>query len=108
MKRYLPVTLVLTSLLCAAPTATASTSARASRVIDCDHWAFYPNVKISSARGMKCRTAVRVMRRYRGSINYSFRIRGGWRCRRVSGMELGGQWRCRRRGGKAFRFEFGD
>ncbi|MDQ3647629.1 MAG: hypothetical protein M3433_03405 [Actinomycetota bacterium] len=108
MKRYLLVALVLAALLCVAPAATAGLAARTARVIDCRHWAFYPNVMISSARGMKCRTAVRVMRRHRGSIDYSFRIRGGWRCRRVSGMELGGQWRCRRRGGKAFRFEFGD
>ena len=76
-------------------------------VTDCNVYAFYPNVKISSARNMSCAEARRAMRRHRGSIATRFTTPGGFRCARVSGAELGGQWRCVRRS-RAFRFEFGD
>jgi hypothetical protein len=77
-----------------------------ARVVNC-HARVDFNVTISSARNMRCRTARRDMRRYRGSIARRFRTPGGFRCRRVSGTRLGGQWRCVR-GRKAYRFEFGD
>jgi hypothetical protein len=92
-----------------APAGAAGTSAfgaPAARVVDC-HARVDFNLTISSARNMRCRTARRDMRRYRGSIGRRFRTPGGFRCRRVSGGRLGGQWRCVR-GRKAYRFEFGD
>lgn len=76
-------------------------------VRDCNVFASYPNILISSAREMTCRAAVREMRRYRGQIYRRFRTPGGFVCTRVSGGRLGGQWRCAN-GGRAFRFEFGD
>jgi hypothetical protein len=82
-------------------------SASASAVRDCNTWASYPNVKISSARNMTCSAAKKEMRRYQGSIARYFRTPGGFACSRVSGGDLGGQWRCVR-GAQAFRFEFGD
>jgi hypothetical protein len=78
-----------------------------AKVRNCHSWASYPNVLISSARNMKCKTAKRDMRRYRGSIKKRFKTPGGFRCHRVSGGRLGGQWRCVK-GRKAYRFEFGD
>ena len=42
-------------------------SAAPANVVDCNSWASYPNIKISSARNMTCRAAVLEMRRYRGS-----------------------------------------
>jgi hypothetical protein len=82
-------------------------AATAADVIDCHVYAHYPNVLISSARKMSCRSAARDMRRYRGSISRRFRIPGGFRCSQVSGVLEGGQWRCVR-GARAYRFEFGD
>lgn len=79
----------------------------AAAVVDCDVFAYEPNLKITSARNMTCRRAVREMRRYRGSVRRCFRTPGGFWCTRVSAGELGGQWRCVRRS-RAFRFEFGD
>ena len=76
-------------------------------VVDCNVWASYPNIKISSARNMTCRAAAREMRRYRGNIRRRFQTPAGFACGRVSGGPLGGQWRCAR-GGAAFRFEFAD
>jgi hypothetical protein len=81
-------------------------AARPADVVDCNHWASFPNLKISSARDMTCRAAVREMRSYRGNISRRFRTPGGFRCSRVSGGPLGGQWRCAR-APRAFRFEFG-
>ena len=92
----------------AVPTgASAGPTASASGVRDCNHWAFYPNVKIDSARNMTCRAARRQMRRYRGPIYRTFTTPGGFYCYRVSGGRFGGQWRCTK-GGKAFRFDFSD
>jgi hypothetical protein len=82
-------------------------AARPADVVDCNHWASFPNLKISSARDMTCRAAVREMRSCRGNISRRFRTPGGFRCSRVSGGPLGGQWRCAR-APRAFRFEFGD
>jgi hypothetical protein len=96
--------------LTAAPTATAFAGEgpkTAPKVRDCDAWASYPNIKISAARGMTCRAAVRDMRRYRGNIHRTFRTPGGFRCTRISGGPLSGEWRCTDRP-RAYRFEFGD
>lgn len=92
------------------PTPSASGTARyraKAGVRDCHTWVYYPNLYISSVRNMSCRTAKREMRRYRRPIYRRFRTPGGFYCYRVSGTRLGGQWRCRK-GGRAFRFEFGD
>jgi hypothetical protein len=82
-------------------------SASPTNVVDCNAWASYPNIKISSARNMSCRAAVLEMRSYRGQIYRRFRTPGRFSCSRVSGGNLGGQWRCVRTR-QAFRFEFGD
>ena len=65
------------------------------------------NLRVSSARNMRCRTAGRDLRRHKGSIATHFRTPGGFRCRRVSGSALAGQWRCVK-GRKAYRFEFSE
>ena len=92
-----------------APAATAVPvpSAHSAAVVNCRVFAYYPNVRISSARNMTCRAAAREMRRYKRPIYRRFHTPGGFRCYRVSGGPLGGQWRCVRRA-QAFRFEFGD
>ena len=87
--------------------ATGAAGATPRGVIDCDIWASYPNVLISSARNMSCRAPAREIRRYRGSISRRFSTPGGFACYGVSGGRLGGQWRCVS-GERAFRFEFGD
>jgi hypothetical protein len=74
---------------------------------DCHVFASYPNVLISSARNMTCRSAARDLRRYPGSIHRRIRTPGGLVCTRVSGGPLGGQWRFVKRA-RAYRFEFGD
>jgi hypothetical protein len=74
---------------------------------NCNTWASYPNVKISSARNMSCAAARKDFKRYGGSVGRSFTTPGRFRCVRVSGMALGGQWRCAK-GSKAYRFDFGD
>jgi hypothetical protein len=85
----------------------ASADEALAKVRNCHSWAYYPNVLISLARNMKCKTAKKDMRRYKGSIKKSFTTPGGFHCHRVSGGRLGGQWRCVK-GAKAYRFEFGD
>ena len=87
--------------------AAGGATAQSAWVRDCHHWAYYPNVLISSARNMTCRRARRVMRQYRAPIYRTFTIPAGFYCYRVSGGSLGGQWRCVK-GGRAFRFDFGD
>ena len=89
------------------PSAAAEPTARAAAVRDCNVYAYYPNVRISSARNMTCRRARRDFRRYGKPIGRRFRTPGGFRCRQVSGSRYGGQWRCVN-GGRAYRFEFGD
>ena len=98
---------VLTALVLGLTLLLASSATSTAAVVDCDVFAHEPNLKITSARNMTCRRAVREMRRYRGSVRRRFRTPGGFACTRVSGGELGGQWRCVRRS-RAFRFEFGD
>jgi hypothetical protein len=88
-------------------TAAAAQRTRPAQVVDCNVWASFPNIKISSARNLSCRAAARDMRSYRGNIRRQFRTPGGFVCERVSGGRLGGQWRCVR-DSAAYRFEFGD
>ena len=52
------------------------------RLRSCDTRADF-NLHISSARNMFCRTARRDLRRHVGSISFSFRTPGGFRCTRV-------------------------
>ena len=80
---------------------------RPAQVVDCNVYASFPNIKISSARNLSCRAAARDMRSYRGNIRRQFRTPAGFVCERVSGGRLGGQWRCVR-DRAAYRFEFGD
>ena len=91
----------------AAAIAALAIGASPTNVVDCNSWASYPNIKISSARNMACRAAVVEMRRYRGQIFRRFRTPGRFTCSRVSGGNLGGLCRCVR-ATQAFRFEFGD
>jgi len=95
-----PAALAVALALVAVPTA-----AEAS-LHDCDLQATNTTT-ISSARDMSCATGAKEMKRYRGTIDRTFKTPGGFACTRVSGAELGGQWRCVK-GHKAFRFEFGD
>jgi hypothetical protein len=95
------------TLLAALATVPALPAPAPAAVVDCHVFAYYPNVLISSARNMTCRAAARDMKRYKRSISRTFRTPGGFRCTRVSGGEFGGQWRCVK-GGRAYRFEFGD
>lgn len=81
--------------------------AHAKGVVDCDVYAYYPNVLISSARNISCSAAARDMRRNRKPISTRFTTPGGFRCVRVSGGSPGGQWRCTK-GAAAYRFDFGD
>jgi hypothetical protein len=85
----------------------APAQAAPARVVDCSTYSDYPNTMISSARGMTCKGAVRIMKAYRGNISKTFSAPRGFSCRRVSGSTYGGQWRCTR-GHQAFRFEFKD
>jgi hypothetical protein len=101
------IAIVVAALAAAPASATAAAPARAAGVRDCHTWVSYPNTMISSVRNMRCKRAARDLRHYQGPIKYRFTTPGGFHCKRVSGMSLGGQWRCVR-GGKAYRFEFGD
>jgi hypothetical protein len=65
------------------------------------------NLKITAARGMRCKAARRVMVRYDGSISRRFRTQG-FSCRLVKGRPISGIWRCKKGRTKAFRFAFGD
>ena len=92
--------------LAALPAAAAAPEASPAAVRGCNHKVDF-NLKITSARNMRCRAARRVMRRHRGSIARHFDAPDGFSCDRVSGTRLGGEWRCAR-GRRAFRFVFGD
>jgi hypothetical protein len=81
-------------------------TAAEAKVVDCSTYSDYPNTKISSARGMTCAAAVKIMKSYRGEISRTFTVQA-FRCTQVSGSQYGGQWRCVR-GARAFRFEFKD
>ena len=105
-RRHVPArtVLVLAALVLLGPAVPAGASP--ARLRSCAVQVDF-NVRVSSARNMRCRTAGRDLRRHRGSIATHFRTPGGFRCRRVSGSALAGQWRCVR-GHKAYRFEFSD
>jgi len=81
-------------------------SAGSAIVRDCNHAVDF-NLKITSARNMRCRAAERVMRRNDKPIATNFAVPNGFRCRLKEGGPLGGTWRCTR-GEKAFRFDFAD
>jgi hypothetical protein len=84
----------------------ASAGARADVVRTCNHKVDF-NLKITSARNMRCRAARGVMRRHEGSIARHFDAPDGFRCNLVEGRPISGIWRCTK-GRKAFRFAFGD
>jgi hypothetical protein len=108
MKAWIIGAVVAFFAIVTVPSAAAeSRGSWADQVVDCNLSAPFPNIVVSSARGITCRQAAREIRRYRGSIRRTFRTPGGFRCTRVSGGALGGQWRCVR-AVQAFRFEFGD
>jgi hypothetical protein len=65
------------------------------------------NLKITAVRGMRCRGAQRVMRRYDGSIARRFKAPSGFRCKLVKGRPSSGVWTCTNKP-KVFRFAFGD
>jgi hypothetical protein len=96
----------LLPLLAATAVLLPAASAHAA-VVDCDSYADYPNIQISSARNMTCAAAVKVMKAYKGDISKSFKAPQKFTCSRVSGVAEGGQWRCTQ-GTRAFRFEFKD
>ena len=81
-------------------------SAGSAIVRDCNHAVDF-NLKITSARNMRCRAARRVMRRHDSSIARHFDAPNGFRCNLVEGRPISGIWRCTR-GVKAFRFDFAD
>jgi hypothetical protein len=76
-------------------------------VVTCASYSDYPNLMISSARGLSCADATRVMKAYKGNISRTFTAPRAFRCTRVSGSMYAGQWRCTHRA-QAFRFEFKD
>lgn len=84
----------------------AGAGARADVVRGCSHKVDF-NLKITSTRNMRCRAARRVMRRHQKSIRRHFDAPNGFGCDLVRGILISGEWRCTR-GGKAFRFVFGD
>jgi hypothetical protein len=102
MRKPSAVLLTVTALALA-----AGAPAAQANVVDCDAYADFPNVKISSARGLTCAGAVKVMKAYKGEISKTFQAPRSFTCTRVSGSEFGGQWRCAK-GAQAFRFEFRD
>jgi hypothetical protein len=102
MKR-LALSLIAAAALAAWP---AGAGARADVVRTCSHKVDF-NLKITSARNMRCRAARRVMRRHEGSIARHFDAPSGFRCNLVEGRPISGIWRCTR-DDKAFRFAFGD
>jgi len=108
--RRLPLSVAAVAAVVTAcpPTAGAVVStARSVGTVDCNVFASYPNVLVSSARNMSCSAGARDMRGYKKPIERSFITPGGFRCIRVSGSSYGGQWRCVN-GARAYRFEFGD
>jgi hypothetical protein len=101
--RYVTV-LVLVGALVAI--AFPASSAGSAIVRDCNHKVDF-NLKITSARNMRCRAARRVMRRNNRSIARHFDAPNGFHCDLVEGRLISGIWRCTR-GAKAFRFDFAD
>jgi hypothetical protein len=102
--RRLAVLIVLGAL---AGMALPSSSAGSAGIVrDCNHKLDF-NLKITSARNMRCRAARRVLRRHEGSIARHFSTPDGFHCDLVEGRLISGIWRCTR-GAKAFRFDFAD
>lgn len=87
--------------------AVALPATASAAVVTCSTYSDYPNVRISSARGMTCSAARDVMKAYRGDYAKTFKAPRGFSCRRVSGVPEAGQWRCTRKA-QAFRFDFKD
>lgn len=104
--RRLSVVLVLVVLTAVALLALPGASAGSAVVRSCNHAVDF-NLKIISARNMRCRAARRVMRRNDRPIGVNFAAPNGFRCKLAQGGPLGGIWRCTR-GDKAFRFDFAD
>ena len=104
--RRLSVVLVLVVLTAVALLAVPGASAGSAVVRSCNHAVDF-NLKIISARNMRCRAARRVMRRNDRPIGVNFAAPNGFRCKLAQGGPLGGIWRCTR-GDKAFRFDFAD
>ena len=104
--RRLSVVLVLVVLTAVALLALPGASAGSAVVRTCNHAVDF-NLKIISARNMRCRAARRVMRRNDRPIGVNFAAPNGFRCKLAQGGPLGGIWRCTR-GDKAFRFDFAD
>lgn len=102
--RRLTVLIVLGALV--ALTLPSASAGSAAVVRACNHSVDF-NLKIISARNMRCRAARRVMRRHDGSIRRRFDAPNGFRCHLAEGRLISGIWRCTR-GDKAFRFAFGD
>jgi hypothetical protein len=101
--RRLSILLVLGTLVALSVPAS---SPGATVVRGCDHAVDF-NLKIISARNMRCRAALRVMRRNDRPIARHFNAPNGFGCNLKEGIPLSGIWRCTR-GVKAFRFVFGD
>ena len=99
---------LVVALAAVALLALPSTSASAGSAVvrSCNHAVDF-NLKIISARNMRCRAARRVMRRNDRPIGVNFAAPNGFRCKLAEGGPLGGIWRCTR-GDKAFRFDFAD
>jgi hypothetical protein len=104
--RRLSVVLVLVVLTAVALPALPGASAGSAVVRSCNHAVDF-NLKIISARNMRCRAARRVMRSNDRPIGVNFAAPNGFRCKLRDGSPSGGIWRCTR-GDKAFRFDFAD
>ena len=102
--RRLTVLIVLAAL--PALVLPSSSAGSAGIVRDCNHKIDF-NLKITSARNMRCRAARRVLRRHNGPIARHFGTPDGFGCDLVQGRLISGIWRCTR-GAKAFRFDFAD
>jgi hypothetical protein len=98
--------LLAAAAVAAWPPSAGATDAGAAVLRTCDHKVDF-NLKITSARNMRCSAARRVMRRHQGSIARHFDAPNGFRCNLVEGRPISGIWRCTK-DRKAFRFAFGD
>jgi hypothetical protein len=98
--------LLTAALVAAWPPSAGATDAGAAAVRKCNHHVDF-NLKIVSARNMRCGVARRIMGHYRGSIARHFDAPNGFRCNLVEGRPISGIWRCTKER-KAFRFAFGD
>ena len=106
MKRVTLAVMAAAVAVAATPPGAGAADATAAIVRNCDHKVDF-NLKITSARNMRCRAARRVMRRHRDSIARHFDAPNGFHCDLVEGRPISGIWRCTKQR-KAFRFAFGD